>query len=243
VPPPDELPARFDAVLRVVYLVFNEGYAASAGPDLMQPELCAEALRLCRLVADLLPEPEAIGLLGLMLLHDARATARTSAAGDLVLLADQDRARWNRAQIDEGARLVERALRSRRFGSFTLQAAIAAVHAEAPSADATDWPQIVGVYDLLLRVEPSPVVELNRAVALAMRDGPAAGLERIDALFARGELADYAHAHAARADLCRRLRRTDAARAAYERALQLTPQGAERRFLARRLGELDAPAG
>lgn len=160
-----------------------------------------------------------------------------------MLLADQDRARWNRAQIDEGARLVERALRSRRFGSFTLQAAIAAVHAEAPSADATDWPQIVGVYDLLLRVEPSPVVELNRAVALAMRDGPAAGLERIDALFARGELADYAHAHAARADLCRRLRRTDAARAAYERALQLTPQGAERRFLARRLGELDAPAG
>lgn len=238
VPTPAELPARLDAVLRVIYLVFNEGYAASSGDTLTRHDLAAEAIRLGRLLVELLPEPEAHGLLALMLLHDARRAARTSPAGDLILLEDQNRALWNRAQIAEGSRLVEKALTSRRFGPYTLQAAIAAVHAEAPAAAATDWAQIVGLYDVLLRVDPSPVVELNRAVAVAMRDGPAAGLALIDAILARGELADYRLAHAARADLCRRLGRSADARAAYQQALALTRQKPERRFLERRLAEL-----
>ncbi|HZP94344.1 MAG TPA: RNA polymerase sigma factor [Burkholderiales bacterium] len=240
VPAQAELPERLDAVLRVIYLVFNEGYAASSGSSLMRPDLSGEAIRLGRLLLLLLPEPEAMGLLALMLLHESRRAARTTADGDLVLLEEQDRSLWNREQIAEGTALVERALSSRRFGPYALQAAIAAVHAEAPDAAATDWPQIVGLYDVLLRVEPSPVVELNRAVAVAMRDGPEAGLALIDALLARGDLADYRLAHAARADMCRRLGRTAEARASYERALALTQQEPERRFLARRLAELRA---
>jgi RNA polymerase sigma-70 factor (ECF subfamily) len=238
VPTPAELPERLDAVLRVIYLVFNEGYAASSGDALTRHDLSGESIRLGRLLAGLLPEPEALGLLALMLLHDSRRAARTSPDGDLILLEDQDRALWNREQIAEGTRLVERALSSRRFGPYTLQAAIAAVHAEAPDAGATDWAQIVGLYDVLLRAEPSPVVELNRAVAVAMRDGPAAGLALIDAILTRGELADYRLAHAARADLCRRLGRTADARASYQQALALTRQAPERRFLERRLAEL-----
>jgi len=238
VPTPAERPERLDAVLRVIYLVFNEGYAASSGEALTRPDLSGEAIRLGRLLVGLLPEPEALGLLALMLLHESRRAARTSPAGDVILLDDQDRARWNREQIAEGVALVEQALASRRFGPYTLQAAIAAVHAEAPDAGATDWAQIVGLYDVLLRVEPSPVVALNRAVAVAMRDGPAAGLALVDAILARGELADYRLAHAARADLCRRLGQTADARAAYERALTLTQQEPERRFLERRLAEL-----
>jgi RNA polymerase sigma-70 factor (ECF subfamily) len=222
----------------VIYLVFNEGYAASAGESLTRPDLSGEAIRLGRLLLALLPEPEVIGLLALMLLHESRRAARTSPTGDLVLLEDQDRALWNREQIAEGAALVERALASRQFGPYTLQAAIAAVHAEAPTVAATDWAQIVELYGALAQVVPSPVVELNRAVAVAMRDGPAAGLALIDAIMARGELADYHLAHAARADMCRRLGRTAEARAAYERALGLTQQEPERRFLARRLAEL-----
>jgi RNA polymerase sigma-70 factor (ECF subfamily) len=238
VPTPAELPERLDAVLRVIYLVFNEGYAASSGDALTRHDLSSEAIRLGRLLVGLLPEHEVLGLLALMLLHDSRRAARTSPDGDLILLENQDRARWNREQIVEGIALVERALASRRFGPYTLQAAIAAVHAEAPDAGATDWAQIVGLYDVLVRVEPSPIVELNRAVAVAMRDGPAAGLELIDAILARGELADYRLAHAARADLCRRLGRTADARASYEQALALTRQVPERRFLERRLAEL-----
>jgi len=238
VPTPAELPARLDAVLRVIYLVFNEGYAASSGTVLTRADLSGEAIRLGRLLVELLPEPEARGLLALMLLHDSRRAARTSANGDLILLEDQNRALWNREQINEGVALVEQALTSRRFGPYTLQAAIAAVHAEAPNAAATDWAQIVGLYDVLLRVEPSPVIELNRAVAVAMRDGPVAGLELIDELLSGGELADYRLAHAARADLCRRLGRTAEARVAYERALTLTRQEPEQRFLERRLAEL-----
>ena len=238
VPGHAELAERLDAVLRVIYLVFNEGYAASSGAAVTRADLSAEAIRLDRLLTALLPEPEAIGLLALMLLQESRRAARTSPAGELILLDDQDRSRWNRALIAEGGTLVERALGSRRFGPYTLQAAIAAVHAESPSAAATDWPQIVGLYDVLLRAEPSPVVELNRAVAVAMRDGPQAGLSLIDALLARGELADYRLAHSARADLCRRLGRTADARAAYGRALSLTEQAPERRFLERRLREL-----
>jgi RNA polymerase sigma-70 factor, ECF subfamily len=238
VPTPAELPDRLDSVLRVVYLVFNEGYSASSGQSLTRLDLSGEAIRLGRLLVELLPEPEAIGLLALMLLHESRRAARTSAAGELVLLDDQDRSLWNRDQIKEGVALVERALASRRFGPYTLQAAIAAVHAEAPSADATDWSQIVGLYDVLLRVDPSPVIELNRAVAVAMRDGPAAGLVLVEAILARGELNDYRLAHAAQADLCRRLGKTAQARAAYERALALTRQEPERRFLERRLAEL-----
>ena len=206
-------------------------------PPLTRADLSAEAIRLGRLLTALLPEPEAIGLLALMLLQESRRAARTSPAGELILLDDQDRSRWNRELIAEGGALVERALASRRFGPYTLQAAIAAVHAESPTAAATDWPQIVGLYDVLLRAEPSPVVELNRAVAVAMRDGPQAGLTLIDAILARGELADYRLAHSARADLCRRLGRTADARAAYERALALTQQEPERRFLERRLRE------
>jgi RNA polymerase sigma-70 factor (ECF subfamily) len=238
VPTPAELPARLDAVLRVIYLVFNEGYAASSGDALTRSDMSSEAIRLGRLLVGLLPEPEARGLLALMLLHDARRAARSSPDGDLILLEDQNRALWNRAQITAGVTLVEQALASRRFGPYTLQAAIAAVHAEAPDAAATDWAQIVGLYEVLLRVQPSPVVELNRAVAVAMRDGPAAGLALIDAILARGELADYRLAHAARADLCRRLGQTGEARASYERALALTRQEPERRFLERRLAEL-----
>ncbi|MGE0386991.1 MAG: RNA polymerase sigma factor [Gammaproteobacteria bacterium] len=238
VPGPSELPARLDPVLRVIYLVFNEGYAASAGASLTRVDLSAEAIRLGRLLAMLLPEPEVHGLLALMLLTDARRAARTSARGDLVLLEDQDRQRWDRALIAEGTALVERALRSRRFGPYTLQAAIAAVHAEAADAAATDWAQIAGLYEVLLRADPSPVVELNRAVAVAMRDGPARGLALVDAILARGDLADYRLAHAARADLCRRLGRREEAHAAYGRALALTRQEPERRFLQRRIESL-----
>jgi RNA polymerase sigma-70 factor (ECF subfamily) len=233
-----DLPDRLDSVLRVIYLVFNEGYSASFGAALTRHDLSGEAIRLGRLLTELLPEPEVVGLLALMLLHESRRAARTSPAGDLILLDEQDRSLWNREQIAEGLALVERALSSRRFGPYTLQAAIAAVHAEAPASDATDWAQIVALYDVLLRVERSAVVELNRAVAVAMRDGPAAGLALIDAILARGELANYRLAHAARADLYRRLGREPEARAAYEQALELTQQAPERRFLERRLAEL-----
>jgi len=238
VPTQAELPERLDAVLRVIYLVFNEGYAASSGAAVTRHDVSNEAIRLGRLLVDLLPEPEAIGLLALMLLHESRRAARATADGELILLDDQDRSIWNRQQIAEGARLVERALASRRFGPYTIQAAIAAVHAEAPSAAATYWSEIVGLYDVLQRVTPSPVVELNRAVAVAMRDGPAAGLALVDALLAGGDLADYRLAHAARAELCRRLGRTADARASYQRALALTRQEPERRFLERRLAAL-----
>lgn len=239
VPTQAALPERLDQVLRVIYLVFNEGYAASSGASVTRHDLSGEAIRLGRLLVELLPEPEAVGLLALMLLHESRRAARTSPGGELVLLADQDRSRWDRDRIAEGTALVERALSSQRIGPYTLQAAIAAVHAEAPSAEATDWPQIVGLYDVLARIGPTPVVELNRAVAVAMRDGPAAGLTIIDALLARGDLDEYHLAHSARADLCRRLGKTSDARASYERALSLTRQEPERRFLERRLRELD----
>jgi RNA polymerase sigma-70 factor (ECF subfamily) len=238
VPDRDRLADRLDAVLHVIYLVFNEGYAASSGDAVVRRDLCDEAIRLGRLLVELLPEPEAIGLLALMLLHDGRRAARVSAAGELVLLDEQDRALWDRRQIAEGLALVERALRSRRFGPYSLQAAIAAVHTEADTAAATDWHQIVAIYDVLMRVDPSPVVELNRAAAMAMRDGPARGLALIEALLARGEIGSYGPAHAARADLYRRLERRDEAIAAYEHALELTRQAPERRFLERRLAEL-----
>jgi RNA polymerase sigma-70 factor (ECF subfamily) len=238
VPSLADLPERLDSVLSVIYLVFNEGYSASSGESLTRPDLSAEAIRLGHLLLQLLPEPEVMGLLALMLLHESRRAARSSPEGDLILLEDQDRSRWNREQIAEGKALVERALATRRFAAYTLQAAIAAVHADAPSADATDWAQIVGLYDLLAQAVPSPVVELNRAVALAMRDGPAAGLAEIDALLADGTLDDYHLAHAARADLCRRLGRTDDARHSYRKALDLARQEPERRFLEKRLAEL-----
>jgi RNA polymerase sigma-70 factor (ECF subfamily) len=243
VPSRAELPERLDAVLHVLYLVFNEGYSASSGESIIRHDLSAEAIRLGRLLNELLPEPEAVGLLALMLLHDARRVARTSPAGELVLLQDQDRSLWNGEQIQEGLAFVERALSSRRFGPYTLQAAIAAVHAEATTAAATDWRQIVGLYDVLLRVEASPVVELNRAAAVAMRDGPEIGLALIDAILARGQLADYHLAHSARADLCRRLGRTQEAIAGYQRALALTTQAPERRLIERRLTELGADLG
>ena len=238
VPAPGEWPERLNSVLRVIYLVFNEGYSASSGDSQTRPDLSGEAIRLARLLLDLAPQPEVEGLLALMLLHDSRRAARNSPGGDLILLDDQDRSLWNRELIADGCALVERALVSRRFGPYSLQAAIAAVLVEAPSADATDWAQIVGLYDVLLRFEASPVVELNRAVAVAMRDGPQDGLELIDAILARGELGDYRLAHAARADLCRRLGRTEEARAAYRRSLELARQLPERRFLERRLAEL-----
>jgi RNA polymerase sigma-70 factor (ECF subfamily) len=239
VPALSDLAERLDSVLHVVYLVFNEGYFASSGESLTRHDLSAEAIRLGRLLIELLPEPEGVGLLALMLLHESRRAARTSPAGELILLADQDRSLWRREQIAEGSALVERALTMRRLGPYTLQAAIAAVHAEAPAAASTDWAQIVALYDILVRADPAPVVELNRAAAVAMRDGPLAGLTIIDAILARGDLADYLHAHSARADLCRRLGRVEEARASYQRALGLTRQEPERRFLERRLREID----
>jgi RNA polymerase sigma-70 factor (ECF subfamily) len=246
VPTQADLPDRLDTVLHVIYLVFNEGYSASSGESLTRPDISGEAIRLGRLLVELLPEPEVIGLLALMLLHESRRPARTSPEGDLILLEDQDRSLWNRDQIAEGLTLVERALASRRIavtafaevGPYTLQAAIAAVHAEAPTAAATDWAQIVALYEVLVQAEPSPVIELNRAAAVAMRDGPLAGLTIIDAILARGDLADYHLIHSARAELCRRLGRTVEARTSYERALSLTQQEPERRFLQRRLGDL-----
>jgi RNA polymerase sigma-70 factor (ECF subfamily) len=238
VPGRPELPERLDSVLRVVYLVFNEGYSASGGGTLTRADLLAEAVRLGRLIVDLLPEPEAIGLFALMLLHESRRESRTAPDGTIVLLADQDRSRWDRALIVEGAALVERAIASRRFGPYTLQAAIVAVHAEAPTAEATDWRQIVALYDVLQRADGSAVVALNRAVAVAMRDGPAAGLAIIDGLIESGALNGYHLAHSARADLCRRLGRVEEARASYERALKLVRQEPERWFLELRLSEL-----
>jgi RNA polymerase sigma-70 factor (ECF subfamily) len=238
VPAPQELPDRLAAVLQVVYLVFNEGYSAAAGTEVTRAELTGEAIRLGRLLTELQPEPEVIGLLALMLLQESRRAARTSLSGELILLEHQDRSLWNREQIAEGMALVEKALKSRRFGSYTLQAAIAAVHAEAESTATTDWRQIVVLYNHLARIQPSPVVHLNRAVAIAMCDGPEAGLTHIEAVLERGELANYYLAHAARADLCRRLGRTDEARASYEKALALTQQEPERQFLQARIRQL-----
>lgn len=239
VPSPQELPERQGAVLQVIYLVFNEGYSAAAGAEVTRTELSGEAIRLGRLVRELLPEPEVIGLLSLMLLQESRCAARTSPLGELVLLEDQDRSLWNREQIAEGLALVETALKSHRFGSYTLQAAIAAVHAEAESSAVTDWRQIVALYNQLVRIQPSPVVELNRAVAIAMRDGPEIGLAHIDAVLAHGGLADYYLAHSARADMCRRLGRNAEARSSYEKALALTQQEPERKFLLERLRQLN----
>jgi RNA polymerase sigma-70 factor, ECF subfamily len=238
VPTPEELPERLDAVLHVIYLVFNEGYSAAAGAEVTRAELTSEAIRLGRLLTELQPEPEVIGLLSLMLLQESRHAARTSPTGELILLENQDRSLWNREQIAEGVALVEKALQSRRFGSYTLQAAIAAVHVEAESVAATDWRQIVSLYNQLLRIQPSPVVHLNRAVAIAMRDGPEAGLKYIDAILEHGELANYYLAHSARADMCRRLGRTAEARSSYERALALTQQEPERQFLQERIRQL-----
>jgi RNA polymerase sigma-70 factor (ECF subfamily) len=238
VPSRADLPERLDTVLHCIYLVFNEGYSASSGDSLTRADLSSEAIRLATLLVDLLPEPEVAGLLALMLLHESRRDARTTPDGDIILLENQDRSRWNQQLIAQGTRLVEQALRSRRFGPYTLQAAISAVHAEAKSAEETDWAEIVGLYDALLQITPSPVVELNRAVAVAMRDGPEAGLTTIDAILERGDLTGYYLAHSARAELARRLGRTDDARAAYQRALDLTQQAPERRFLERRLAEL-----
>jgi RNA polymerase sigma-70 factor, ECF subfamily len=239
VPARDALPARLDAVLRVIYLVFNEGYSASSGAALIRHDLAREAVRLGRLLVDLLPEAEAMGLLALMLLHESRRAARATPDGELILLDAQDRSLWERTQIAEGVQWVQRALTSRRFGVYSLQAAIAALHAEAPSFAPTDWNEIVGLYDVLLTADPSPVVELNRAVAVAMRDGPAAGLALVDEILARGDLAAYHLAHSARADLCRRIGRTAEARASYERALALARQEPERRFLQMRMRELN----
>ena len=240
VPARRDLPERLDSVLHVIYLVFNEGYFASAGTSLTRADLSAEAIRLCRLLVDLLPEPEAIGLLALMLLIEARSGARATATGELILLENQDRSLWKNNQIEEGAELVERALLSRRFGPYTLQAAIAAVHAEAGDAASTDWVQIVALYDVLLLADPTPVIELNRAAAIAMRDGPQAGLQLIDAILVRGDLTDYLPAHVARADLYRRLGRNEESVASYERALELASQDPEKRFIAQRLSALRA---
>jgi RNA polymerase sigma-70 factor (ECF subfamily) len=238
VPSPQELPERLDAVLQVIYLVFNEGYSAATGAEVTRAELTGEAIRLGRLLTELQPEPEVIGLLSLMLLQESRRAARTSPAGELILLENQDRALWNREQIAEGVALVEKALKSRRFGPYTLQAAIAAVHAEAESAAATDWRQIVALYNQLVRIQPSPVVHLNRAVAIAMHDGPEAGLAHIEAVLEHGALANYYLAHSARADLYRRLGRTAEARSSYEKALALTQQEPERQFLRERIRQL-----
>ena len=238
VPTPQELPERLGAVLHVIYLVFNEGYSAAAGAEVTRAELTSEAIRLGRLLTELQPEPEVMGLLSLMLLQESRRAARTSPTGELILLENQDRSLWNREQIAEGVALLEKALKSRSFGSYTLQAAIAAVHAQAESVAVTDWRQIVALYDQLLRIQPSPVVQLNRAVAIAMRDGPEAGLAHIDAVLEQGELANYYLAHSARADMCRRLGRTAEARASYEKALALTRQEPERQFLQERIRQL-----
>jgi len=238
VPSKQELPERLGAVLQVIYLVFNEGYSAAAGAEVTRAELTGEAIRLGRLLNELRPEPEVIGLLALMLLHESRHAARTSPTGELILLENQDRSLWNREQIAEGVALLEKALKSRRFGAYTLQAAIAAVHAEAESVAATDWRQIVARYDRLLRIQPSPVVQLNRAVAIAMRDGPEAGLAHIDAVLEHGELANYYLAHSAQADMYRRLGRTAEARSSYEKALALTQQEPERQFLQERIRQL-----
>jgi RNA polymerase sigma-70 factor (ECF subfamily) len=240
VPSRAELPERLATVLHTIYLVFNEGYSASSGASLTRHDLSGEAIRLGRLLVELLPEPEALGLLALMLLHESRRDTRTSADGELVLLDDQDRSRWNREMIGEGIALVDQALRSRQFGPYTLQAAIAAVHAEAPSAAETDWSEIVGLYDVLLRADPSPVIELNRAAAVAMRDGPLLGIRLIDGLLARGELGNYALAHSARAELCRKLGWTAEAIESYRSALRLISQEPQRRFIERRLDELSA---
>jgi RNA polymerase sigma-70 factor, ECF subfamily len=238
VPPRKDLPERLDSVLQVVYLIFTEGYSASSGPSLTRSDLSGEAIRLGRLLVELLPEPEVLGLLALMLLQEARRAARTSSQGEVVLLEEQDRTLWDRTLIHEGRSLVERSLTSRTFGSYTIQAAIAAVHSDAQTAAETDWAQIAGLYDVLLQANPSPVVELNRAVAIAMRDGPEQGLMLIDAILKRGDLEDYYLAHSARADLCRRLSRTDEAIASYRQALSLARQDPARRFLQRRLREL-----
>jgi len=238
VPTPQELPERLDAVLQVVYLVFNEGYSAAAGAEVTRAEITGEAIRLGRLLSELQPEPEVIGLLALMLLQESRRAARTSPAGELILLENQNRALWNREQIAEGVALVEKALSSRRFGPYTLQAAIAAVHAEAESTAATDWRQILALYNHLVRIQPSPVAYLNRAVAIAMCDGPQAGLKHIDAVLDRGELANYYLAHSARAEMYRRLGRTAEARASYQKALGLTRQEPERQFLQQRIRQL-----
>ncbi len=243
VPSPEQLPERLGAVLQVIYLVFNEGYSAAAGAEVTRAELTGEAIRLGRLLVELQPEPEVLGsevmgLLALMLLQESRRAARTSPTGELILLENQDRSLWNREQIAEGVALLEKALKSRRFGAYTLQAAIAAVHAEAESVARTDWRQIVALYDQLLRIQPSPVVQLNRAVAIAMRDGPEAGLKHIDAVLEHGELANYYLAHSARADMCRRLGRTAEARSSYEKALALTQQEPERQFLQERIRQL-----
>ena len=240
VPSRSELPERLDSVLHVIYLVFNEGYFASSGDSLTRTDLSAEAIRVGRLLVELLPEPEAVGLLALMLLLDARRPARSTPSGEMILLEDQDRALWDKVQIEEGAELVERALQSHRFGPYTLQAAIAAVHAEARNASSTDWSQIVALYDVLLRADPSPVIELNRAAAIAMRDGPATGLALIDAILVRGDLADYLPAYVARADLLRRMAEIEQSIVAYERALGLAKQEPEKRFIAGRLRELRA---
>lgn len=239
VPTLNELPERLDSVLRVIYLVFNEGYSASVGAELTREDLTREAIRLGRLLMELLPEPEVMGLLALMLLHESRRPARTSPSGELVLLDDQDRSLWHAGLMAEGCALVERALSTRRFGPYCLQAAIAAVHAEAPSAAETDWQQIVGLYDVLLRAVPSPVIELNRAVAVAKRDGALAGLLLVEGILAGGELQDYHLAHSARAEFCRQLGRVEQARAAYQRALELTRQEPERRFIRARIMALE----
>lgn len=238
VPSIAELPERLDSVLRVIYLVFNEGYSASGGSDLTREELTREAIRLARLLVELLPEPEVLGLLALMLLNESRRPARASASGELILLDEQDRALWDAGMIAEGVALVERALAMQGFGPYCLQAAISAVHAEATSVEQTDWPQIIGLYDVLLRAVPSPVIELNRAAALSRRDGPLAALRLVEDILGRGELRDYHLAHSARAEFCRQLGRVDEARAAYRRALELTRQGPERQFIERRLAEL-----
>lgn len=238
VPSADELPDRLEAVLQVIYLVFNEGYYASSGESVTRLDLSSEAIRLARILQDLLPDPEVFGILALMLLHESRRPARTTSTGDLILLEDQDRSQWNQELINEGLTLVQQAFSANRVGIYTIQAAIAAVHAGAPDTETTDWSQIAGLYGLLLRLNPSPIVELNRAVAVAMRDGPLAGLKLVDDILERGDLSDYHLAHSARAELCRRLGRTNDAKTSFERALALAQQEPERRFIERRLAEL-----